>query len=159
LLDPKFTCDTRLYDLLGTSRPASEADIKKAYRRLALVLHPDKGGDQQHFNEIRQAYQLLSDPEQKRLYDLPCASSLSEMQLTFMETVGVALLQPTSVFTMLSVGVRLRAVPDDQALKDELIRAFICSVRVMAGDGAMWDRTTKEWNLRNTHWGIFGSTY
>jgi len=53
------------FDVLGVSESASEAAITKAYRKLAKQHHPDKGGDQEKFVEISQAYETLSD-EQKR---------------------------------------------------------------------------------------------
>ncbi|MCD6279817.1 molecular chaperone DnaJ [Candidatus Micrarchaeota archaeon] len=58
------------YDVLGVSRNATEKDIKKAYRRLAMKYHPDrKGGDAEKFKEISEAYAVLSDSEKRRIYD------------------------------------------------------------------------------------------
>eukprot|EP00536_Pseudo-nitzschia_multiseries_P007296 jgi/Psemu1/324696/estExt_fgenesh1_pg.C_1690003 len=57
------------YDLLGVSRSADQKEIKKAYRKLALRLHPDKGGDEEKFKEISKAYEVLSDEEKRKLYD------------------------------------------------------------------------------------------
>lgn len=59
------------YQTLGVERSASADDIKKAYRKLASVHHPDKGGDTTRFQEIEEAYRVLSDPEQRRQYDNP----------------------------------------------------------------------------------------
>jgi molecular chaperone DnaJ len=62
-----------LYEVLGVERGASQADLKKAYRRLAQQFHPDKcGGDkdsEEKFKEAAAAYQVLSDDEQRALYD------------------------------------------------------------------------------------------
>lgn len=58
-----------LYEILGVSADASNADIKKAYRNLAKQHHPDKGGEEAAFREIAQAYLVLSDPHQRDLYD------------------------------------------------------------------------------------------
>ena len=58
------------YDILGVSKDATVSQIKKAYRKLALKYHPDKCGDEEKFKEISNAYQILSDPIQKKLYDL-----------------------------------------------------------------------------------------
>ena len=44
------------YDLLGVTSDASEAELKKAYRRFALKEHPDKGGDPEKFKQINEAY-------------------------------------------------------------------------------------------------------
>lgn len=58
-----------LYKVLGVSNDASPADIKKAYHKLALKHHPDKGGSHDKFKEISEAFSVLSDPEKRRAYD------------------------------------------------------------------------------------------
>ncbi|KAH3764021.1 heat shock protein DnaJ family protein [Pelomyxa schiedti] len=60
---------TKYYDVLGVKPDATEAEIKKAYRQLVPTHHPDKGGDPEKFQEISNAYEILSDPDQRRLYD------------------------------------------------------------------------------------------
>jgi len=61
------------YEVLGVSRGAPEAEIKKAYRRLARKLHPDVNpGDkaaQKRFQEVQEAYEVLSNEEKRRAYD------------------------------------------------------------------------------------------
>lgn len=43
--------------------------IRKAYRKLALKHHPDKGGEVEKFQKLQNAYEILSDPDQKEIYD------------------------------------------------------------------------------------------
>jgi DnaJ-class molecular chaperone len=51
------------FDILGVADTASEDEIKKAYRSLAMKHHPDRGGDQAKFQEIQEAYAVLTDPQ------------------------------------------------------------------------------------------------
>jgi DnaJ-class molecular chaperone len=64
----------KLYDVLEVDRNATEDEIKKAYRKLAIVHHPDKNkGDPEadaKFKEISNAYSVLSNPETKNRYDM-----------------------------------------------------------------------------------------
>ena len=75
------------YGLLGVSRGASDSEIKRAYRKLARELHPDINPDeqaQQLFKEISTAYEVLSDPEKRRIVDLggdPLATAGSGLSL------------------------------------------------------------------------------
>lgn len=57
------------YEVLGVQQDASIDDIKKAYRKLAMKHHPDRGGDAEKFKEIGQAYEVLSDPDRRARYD------------------------------------------------------------------------------------------
>lgn len=58
-----------LYDRLGLPMDASGDDVKRAFRRLAVKHHPDKGGDAEEFKQIAHAYEVLSDPKKRGLYD------------------------------------------------------------------------------------------
>jgi len=63
---------TEFYDLLGVSRDASEAEIKKAYRKLAMEYHPDRNSASEaeaRFKEITEAYEVLRDPQKRAAYD------------------------------------------------------------------------------------------
>lgn len=60
---------TKFYKLLEVEKSASESEIKKAYRKLAVRHHPDKGGDPEKFKEITRAYEVLSDSDKRQKYD------------------------------------------------------------------------------------------
>merc|ERR1719422_786443 len=60
---------TGFYKALEIEKGASETEIKKAYRKLAIKHHPDKGGDPEKFKEITRAHEVLSDPEKRAKYD------------------------------------------------------------------------------------------
>ena len=64
---------TDYYGLLKIRRDATQDEVKRAYRRLARELHPDVNPDpetQERFKEITQAYEVLSDTEKRRMYDM-----------------------------------------------------------------------------------------
>ena len=57
------------YEILGISKDASGEETKKAYRRLAMKYHPDRGGDPEKFKEVNEAYQVLGNLEKRKRYD------------------------------------------------------------------------------------------
>ncbi|GLT77726.1 hypothetical protein SLA2020_492870 [Shorea laevis] len=75
---PKKSNNTRYYEILGVSKNASQDDLKKAYKKAAIKNHPDKGGDPEKFKELAQAYEVLSDPEKREIYDQYGEDALKE---------------------------------------------------------------------------------
>jgi molecular chaperone DnaJ len=57
------------YDVLGVGKSASADEIKKAFRRAAIENHPDKGGNEEKFKEINEAYEVLKDSSKRQRYD------------------------------------------------------------------------------------------
>ncbi|TFK55332.1 hypothetical protein OE88DRAFT_1732577 [Heliocybe sulcata] len=89
--------ETKYYDLLEVPEDASEADLKKAYRKKALRLHPDKGGDPELFKEVTHAYEILSDPQKRSVYDARGEAGLSE-------SGGMGGMDPQDLFSQLFGG-------------------------------------------------------
>ncbi|KAH8117153.1 hypothetical protein DFH11DRAFT_1573396 [Phellopilus nigrolimitatus] len=89
--------ETKYYDLLDCSADASEPDLKKAYRKKALKLHPDKGGDPELFKEVTHAYEILSDPEKRGIYDARGEAGLNEQG-------GLGGMDPQDLFSQLFGG-------------------------------------------------------
>ncbi|TFK26374.1 DnaJ-domain-containing protein [Coprinopsis marcescibilis] len=89
--------ETKFYDLLEVPPTASEAELKKAYRKKALRLHPDKGGDPELFKEVTHAYEVLSDSQKRSLYDARGEAGLSEQG-------GMGGMDPQDLFSQLFGG-------------------------------------------------------
>ncbi|KAH8102836.1 hypothetical protein BXZ70DRAFT_1006029 [Cristinia sonorae] len=89
--------ETKYYDLLEVSPDASESDLRKAYRKKALRLHPDKGGDPELFKEVTHAYEVLSDPQKRSIYDSRGEAGLNE-------SGGMGGMDPQDLFTQLFGG-------------------------------------------------------
>lgn len=62
------------YQILGLDKNASQEEIKQSYKKLILQHHPDKGGNEEEFKKIQEAYETLGDPNKRRVYDNPIPS-------------------------------------------------------------------------------------
>lgn len=62
------------YKILGINKGSSEDEIKQSFRSLAKIHHPDKGGNKEKFQEIQEAYDTLSDPQKRAVYENPTPS-------------------------------------------------------------------------------------
>lgn len=75
--------NSKYYDLLGVNKDSSDDVIKKAYKKNALKHHPDRGGDADKFKELSQAYEVLSDPKKKEIYDKYGEEGLTDNGMNF----------------------------------------------------------------------------
>ncbi|KAF5330632.1 hypothetical protein D9619_005716 [Psilocybe cf. subviscida] len=89
--------ETKFYDLLGVEPSVSDSGLKKAYHKKALRLHPDKGGDPELFKEVTHAYQILSDPDKRAVYDARGEAGLTE-------SGGMGGMDPQDLFSQLFGG-------------------------------------------------------
>ncbi|XP_028554642.1 dnaJ protein homolog 2-like isoform X1 [Dendrobium catenatum] len=75
---PRKINNTRYYEVLGVTKNASLDELKKAYMNTAIKNHPHYGGDPEKFKELAQAYEVLSDPEKRVIYDQYGEDALKE---------------------------------------------------------------------------------
>ncbi|XP_024403577.1 dnaJ protein homolog isoform X2 [Physcomitrium patens] len=74
----KKSDNSKYYAVLGVGKGASPDELKKAYRKAAIKNHPDKGGDPEKFKELAHAFQILSDPKKREIYDKYGEDALKE---------------------------------------------------------------------------------
>ena len=67
------------YKVLGVLESSNQDDIKKAYRKLSLKHHPDRGGDAEQFKKINEAYSVLGDKEKRRMYKMQNSNPFAQM--------------------------------------------------------------------------------
>lgn len=104
--------ETKFYDVLGVSPTATDDEIKRSYRKLALKYHPDKNKDegaQDKFKELSVAYDALSDPEKRKKYDQYGEKGLS----------GEGGIDPSDIFASMFGGGRPRGEPKPKDIVHE----------------------------------------
>eukprot|EP00457_Paulinella_chromatophora_P000596 gb/GEZN01000596.1/.p1 GENE.gb/GEZN01000596.1/~~gb/GEZN01000596.1/.p1 ORF type:complete len:1166 (-),score=255.26 gb/GEZN01000596.1/:561-3659(-) len=126
----KGVFSTELYEVLGVSKEASEAEIKTAYKKLAMKWHPDKNTDraeeaQVAFVNISTAYSVLSDKEKRKRYDALGAAYLDQQRMTEQEATELASRLFRSIFSWGYPAGQEAAAPDhkhglEQAVKGSM---------------------------------------
>lgn len=93
-----YRAETLLYDRLGVEPTATDAEIRNAYKRMALQLHPDKGGDPENFKLMKEAYEVLSNHQKRTVYDLhgmegiKCMEQAAQMEARMSDVTPVLLI-------------------------------------------------------------------
>lgn len=100
--------DTTYYDILGVAETATEVELKKAYRKQAIKLHPDKNGNDPDaaakFQELGEAYGILQNPELRKLYDEVGIEGMKENKMA----ADAADIDPAEFFKMIFGGDSFR---------------------------------------------------
>ena len=128
--------DSKLYNILNIDTNASQADIKKAYRKLAMVNHPDKGGDAEKFKEITSAFEILGDENKRKHYDLvgdnddnnlPDFHDLDPMNLFRSFFGGMNMSQERKQIRCLDINISLKDLYNGKTATFKIKRKVRCS--------------------------------
>lgn len=144
---------TDYYSLLGVSRNSSETEIKKAFRKKALLEHPDKGGDEEKFKEINKAYSVLSDEKKKSLYDQFGEQGLDGMGDN--PFAGAEGMFPEDIFNMMSGDLfgmnkkRNRTTQRQHKSKDEIIELELSLEQIYQGTEFMVQRKKRSFHTKD----------
>ncbi|CAE7693981.1 DNAJ1, partial [Symbiodinium pilosum] len=95
-----------LYDLMKVEPDATEQDLRNAYKRRALALHPDKGGNEEDFKAMKYAYDVLTDPEKRTVYDLHGQEGLRQMEMAKQMEANGQFFAPIAMLLSLADGKR-----------------------------------------------------
>ena len=112
------------YQTLGVQETASDQDIKKAYKKLALQHHPDKGGDAEQFKQIHEAYETLMDPLKRHQYDIDLSGTnhtFTQQDYELIFSYYNSLIQSVEVRLMMSL---FYSIPQETRAKVNLRNLF-----------------------------------
>lgn len=135
------------YSTLGVAKTATQDEIKKAYRKLANKHHPDKGGDEEKFKSIKEAYETLSDENKRAAYDNPSHYGGDASQYNDLNDILRQMRQHVNVIP--DVVARVKIIDAYRGFNLELkIKGQDDSVKIPAGvpNGARGHFTTKNGN-------------
>lgn len=77
----ELAVQTEYYTLIGVAQDCSDAELRAAYKKRALEEHPDKGGDQDRFDELQHAFSVLSDEARRDAYDVELSKFRSQVRV------------------------------------------------------------------------------
>lgn len=134
-----MVADTTYYDALGVPPTATEIEIKKAYRKLAIQLHPDKNPDDpaasSKFQTVGEAYQILSDPERRKRYD-QLGKEGAKPDTGFED--------PAEFFTMIFGGEAFEDWIGEISMMKDLTKSMEISMKEGEEDGEMKEAVAEE---------------
>ncbi|XP_065859220.1 chaperone protein dnaJ A6-like [Euphorbia lathyris] len=136
--------NTKYYEVLGVPKTASPDEMKKAYKKAAIKNHPDKGGDPEKFKELSHAYEVLSDPEKREIYDQYGEDALKEGM-----GGGSAAHSPFDIFDQLFGGGGFGGGSSSRGRRQKRGEDVVHTLRVSLED--LYNGTSKKLSLaRNT---------
>lgn len=153
--DEKEVDTSKLYEVLGVSKDASQSEIKRAYMKLAKESHPDRGGDPEKFKLIAKAYEILSDPEKRELYNRHGEAGAesggggpSQEDLMSMFFGGGAKRAPSGPRKSEDLEVPLKVSLEDLYIGKEMKIAVTTTSYEKSSDGSVMDRAGNRYNKK-----------
>lgn len=109
-----------LYKILEVDREASQEEIRRAYRRLAKICHPDAGGGEEQFYEISHAYRILVDPDSRKYYDETGDTAATGKIVDTAFTDGIKILAAAFAGLIKAVGTDIDQIDFMKAMQDKI---------------------------------------